>query len=262
MHLNPLLISFTFQEAARLRDLLQMQSFDAEAGVLSANNEFYAAFRQLQPACFDVESLWIPLPMFALSSSKIFGPFEIIFYSKWFQHAFFGLFLLLFNSHSRLQSQHTPALFSEHGEGWQCGADDEDLASQSQDLLRSPWEATTEWLLGWEPCCSHKKALQHWYDIAFEIYICHIIIFYSYAMEFTSSYTIVFWINTDAVLYVINDITGLLWCYMILYDVNCWFMMLYSCTWYCVYMTVWICIYPINLYRAVPLKDCWTVLHI
>ena len=102
MHLNPLLISFTFQEAARLRDLLQMQSFDAEAGVLSANNEFYAAFRQLQPACFDVESLWIPLPMFALSSSKIFGPFVLIFYSKWFQHAFFRLFLLLFNSHSRL----------------------------------------------------------------------------------------------------------------------------------------------------------------
>lgn len=33
------------QEAARLRDLLQMQSFDAETGVLSANNEFYAAFR-------------------------------------------------------------------------------------------------------------------------------------------------------------------------------------------------------------------------
>lgn len=135
-----------------MRDLLQMQSFDAEAGVLSANNEFYAAFRQLQPACLaDVESLWMPLPMFALSSSKILDLLDAFWYffiQNDFNMHFFWLFLLLFNSLSRLQSQHTPALFSEHGEGWQCGADDEDLASQSQDLLRSPWQATTEWLLG------------------------------------------------------------------------------------------------------------------
>ena len=36
------------QEAARLRDLLQMQSLDSEAAILSANHEFYAAFRQAQ----------------------------------------------------------------------------------------------------------------------------------------------------------------------------------------------------------------------
>ncbi len=98
MHLDPLLSSFTFQEAARLRDLLQMQSFDAEAGVLSANNEFYAAFRQLQPACFaDVDSLWMSLLMFALSSSKIFGPLGNYFSFIIYTDAFFGLFFLLFN---------------------------------------------------------------------------------------------------------------------------------------------------------------------
>ena len=34
-----------FQEAARLRDLLRLRSFDSEAALLSANGEFYSAFR-------------------------------------------------------------------------------------------------------------------------------------------------------------------------------------------------------------------------
>ena len=185
MHLDPLLSSFTFQEAARLRDLLQMQSFDAEAGVLSANNEFYAAFRQLQPACFaDVDSLWMSLLMFALSSSKIFGPLGNYFSFIIYTDAFFGLFFLLFNpTLSTSVSAHSCSFFSEHGQGWQCGADDEDLASESQDLLRSPWKATTEWLLGWEPCCSHrrwcimKKALI-WYYHGYYLFIYAISLYY------------------------------------------------------------------------------------
>jgi len=49
-----------YKEAARLRDLLQMQSFDAEAGVLSANNEFYAAFRA--GSAERMTKIWLPSP--------------------------------------------------------------------------------------------------------------------------------------------------------------------------------------------------------
>mmetsp|Transcript_46284 Transcript_46284/g.94371 ORF Transcript_46284/g.94371 Transcript_46284/m.94371 type:complete len:236 (+) Transcript_46284:40-747(+) len=49
-----------YKEAARLRDLLQMQSFDAETGVLSANNEFYAAFRA--GSAERMSKIWLPSP--------------------------------------------------------------------------------------------------------------------------------------------------------------------------------------------------------
>ena len=200
MHLNPLLISFTFQEAARLRDLLQMQSFDAEAGVLSANNEFYAAFRQLQPACFDVESLWIPLPMFALSSSKIFGPFIFrYFLFKMISTCIF--WVVPFVVQLTLSTSVSTLL----------------LFFRSMVRAGSAERMTKIWLPSPRTCCVHPGRpplngfLVESLAVAIRkhcsidmilimilplryiyIYICHIIIFYSYAIEFTSSYTIVF----------------------------------------------------------------------
>ncbi|CAJ1382788.1 unnamed protein product [Effrenium voratum] len=49
-----------YAEAARLRDLLQMESLDAEAAVLSANGEFYAAFRE--GSAERMAKIWLPSP--------------------------------------------------------------------------------------------------------------------------------------------------------------------------------------------------------